>query len=408
MFDLLILALIGILIGIVTGLTPGLHVNTIAVIGLSLFPALNLSPIHFGVVMVSMAVTHTFLDFIPSIFLGAPEESTALSILPTHRLLLQGNAFEAVKLTAFGSLFGLIFALILLIPAVMFVPVIYHGLHGIIAYIILLFVIVLFLLERKTEKILWAVLVFFISGYFGILIFDLKIISPAQVLFPVFAGLFGLSNILWAIISTKQRSAQRAMKVPQNRFIKIKFDKKFASAGFLGAIGGAVVGIMPAMSPSQIGILMYSVFGADIRNFIVSISAINTSDAIYSLAAVYTIGNPRSGVAVMISEVIEIDFNTLLLFVGVIAFTAIFATLLHIKIGKLMLKFYDKIDYVTLCAASFTLIIILIFIFTGIFGVMIGLLALLIGMLPILSGISRTHVVGVLIFPTVLYFMGVV
>jgi len=39
----LVPVIIGCLIGVVTGLTPGLHVNTIAIIGLSLFPSLNIS-----------------------------------------------------------------------------------------------------------------------------------------------------------------------------------------------------------------------------------------------------------------------------------------------------------------------------------------------------------------------------
>lgn len=36
------------------------------------------------------------------------------------------------------------------------------------------------------------------------------------------------------------------------------------------------------MSPSQIGILMYSIFGQNLRGFLVSVSAINTSDATFT------------------------------------------------------------------------------------------------------------------------------
>jgi len=122
--DILALAILGCLLGIMTGLAPGVHVNTVAVVGLSVFPHLSISPIQFAVVMVAMTVTHSFLDFIPAIFLGAPEEATALSVLPAHRLLLQGKALDAVKLTALGSLLGLGFALLLMAPTLILIPMI--------------------------------------------------------------------------------------------------------------------------------------------------------------------------------------------------------------------------------------------------------------------------------------------
>ena len=87
MIYVLTLTLVGCLLGTITGLTPGLHVNTVCLIGLSLYPLLGLSVVDFGVIMISMAVTQTFIDFIPAIFIGVPEEGTALSVLPAHRLL---------------------------------------------------------------------------------------------------------------------------------------------------------------------------------------------------------------------------------------------------------------------------------------------------------------------------------
>ena len=78
---LLVALLLGCLIGTFTGLTPGIHVNLIGVILLSL-PLTKISPIYSLIFLVSMSITHTFLDFIPSIFLGAPDEDTSLSILP--------------------------------------------------------------------------------------------------------------------------------------------------------------------------------------------------------------------------------------------------------------------------------------------------------------------------------------
>ena len=60
-----------------------------------------------------MSITHTFLDSIPSIYLGVPDPDMALSILPAHRMLLEGNGFLALKYTLYGSLSGLMISVIL-------------------------------------------------------------------------------------------------------------------------------------------------------------------------------------------------------------------------------------------------------------------------------------------------------
>ncbi|HDH41561.1 MAG TPA: hypothetical protein ENG12_04065, partial [Candidatus Altiarchaeales archaeon] len=201
MLEFLALGILGCMLGIITGLTPGLHVNTVAILGLSIFPSLSISPLEFAVVMVGMSVTHTFLDFIPAIFLGVPEEETALSVLPTHQLLLQGRVIEAVRLTALGSLFGLGFALLLLLPVLILIPMIYSELRGFIVYVLIIAVIFLIIRERTKRGILWAISIFLISGYLGVLILNLGILSTTQVLFPVFVGLFGLSNIFFSLRS---------------------------------------------------------------------------------------------------------------------------------------------------------------------------------------------------------------
>ena len=400
MLEILFLALLGCLLGTITGLTPGLHVNTIAIIGFSLFPTISISPLEFAVVMVSMAITHTFLDFIPAIFLGVPEEATALSVLPTHQLLHQGKALEAIQLTAIGSLLGLGFSLLLVLPALLVIPIAYQFLRPYIVYILLIAVLLLMIREREKRRIFFSLIVFLVSGWLGFMMFQQKLLSTTQVLFPVFVGLFGLSNIIYSLKSETQQ-------IPQDEFVRVKIDKKIMSSGFLGSLGGILVGILPAMSPSQVGVLMYEIFGTNIRYFIISISAINTSDAIYSFIALYTINNPRSGVATIVGKILEMDFNALLFMIGTMAFTALFATFLHIKIGRLAMKFVGKINYRLLSIASLLLVLILVYVITGFFGILIAFLATVIGLLPILFGVSRTHCMGVLLLPTILYFLGV-
>src|SRR5881296_1776164 len=112
MIELIIFSLLGIGIGIVTGLIPGLHVNNIIPIILSSSFFVS-DPLSLSVLIISISVTQTFIQFIPSIFLGAPEEGTSLSVLPGHRLLFEGNGYEAIKLTVLGGMGSLLLTMLL-------------------------------------------------------------------------------------------------------------------------------------------------------------------------------------------------------------------------------------------------------------------------------------------------------
>jgi len=400
MLEYLGLVVVGCLLGVVTGLIPGLHVNTIALVGISLYSRLSLSGIDFSVVMISMAVTHTFLDFIPVIYVGVPNEDTALSVLPAHKMVLEGRALDAVYITAAGSIMGLVFALLLLAPALYLIPIVFNALRPVIAYVLVFAVSVLIVFSGGLRKMTWSIIVFTLAGVFGLVVLDLKILSSSQVLFPVFAGLFGLSNILYSISS-------KPTLVPQKEYSSLRLSKNMVGAGFVGTIGGILVGILPALSPSQVGLLLWRVFGSNLNGFLVSVSAINTSDAIYSLVALQTLGNARSGVATMIGEVLDFGFSELLVLVGAIAVSGFIATILHIHIGRRANRVFAKLDYFSLNLAVVAVILALVFYFTGFVGLFVAVTATCIGLIPILAGVSRTHLMGVLILPTILFYLGI-
>src|SRR3989338_11714332 len=105
---------LGVLCGIFSGLIPGIHVNLVSVLLVS-FSAVLLtytSPIVLAVFIISLAITHTFFDTIPTIYLGAPDEAQALNVLPGHRLLLKGLGHNAVIYTIIGSLGSLLLSLL--------------------------------------------------------------------------------------------------------------------------------------------------------------------------------------------------------------------------------------------------------------------------------------------------------
>ena len=105
----------GVMLGSLTGLIHGFHVNNVALI-LLLFPwiapiGIPLSAV--AAIIVSTGTVHTFLNYIPSALIGAPDGDTALSLLPGHRMLLAGNAARGVAWPARGSQLGLFLSLLL-------------------------------------------------------------------------------------------------------------------------------------------------------------------------------------------------------------------------------------------------------------------------------------------------------
>src|SRR3990167_3580184 len=168
LLEILIAILIGCFLGIITGLTPGIHINLVAVILLSLTPLLSqyVSILTLAVAIITMSITHTFLDALPSIFLGAPDSGLELSVLPGHKLLLEGRGYEAVFLTVVGSFFAVVVCL--LISPVM-IPLIRYGypiIEPYIAYILIFFSAVLIAKEVKSR--FWALVVYLLSGTLGI------------------------------------------------------------------------------------------------------------------------------------------------------------------------------------------------------------------------------------------------
>ncbi len=119
----------GVLLGTITGLVPGFHPNNVAFILLSFAPVIvaesqfliafvpsDLILVLVAATILAASVAHTFLSFIPAAFIGAPEGDTALALLPAHRLLLEGRAYEATVLSVIGSFGAVIFSFVFFIP----------------------------------------------------------------------------------------------------------------------------------------------------------------------------------------------------------------------------------------------------------------------------------------------------
>jgi len=271
MFLEIILALVfGMGAGIVTGLIPGIHVNLISLLVLSLSGVLLgwVSPIALGVFIISLALTHTFLDSLPSIYLGAPDAGQELNVLPGHRLLHKGEGHNAVVYTVIGSLGCLILAMLLFPLFIIGMEWIYPLVKGVIGYI--LAVIMIFMIGKDKGKRLKSLVLFMVAGCLGLIVFNIH--GLKQPLFPLLSGLFGFSILL---VSLMQKS-----KIPKQDLSKpLTISKKNIMKSVSAATGvGFIAAFLPGFGSSQAAIVATNIVG-DVgdEGFLSLVGGINTA-----------------------------------------------------------------------------------------------------------------------------------
>ncbi len=395
MLEELISVIIGSFLGIITGLTPGLHINLVASIILMLSNLLlkYTSDLNLIIIIISMSITHLFLDIIPSVFLGVPNENTAVIMLPAHKLLLEGKAQEAVFLALTGTLFSIILICIF-IPVLIFIfPKLNIILKNHIHIILVLLTLILILREKKRFL---ALAVFLFSGFLGFI--SLNLPNMQEPLLPLLSGLFGLSSL---ILSIRNNS-----KIPEqiNQDIKIEI-KKFKFV-FLGFISGIFSAFLPGLGSSQISVLTSAIIRKiESKDFLILNSSINSVNLIGSFVTLFTINKARSGIAVAVSELTSLNLSKLILIISIILITTFIATFLTILFSRVFSKLITKINYQKLCFSIILLITILVLIISKPIGLLILITSTAIGIYAQLKEINKNHLMGCLLLPVILYFL---
>ena len=396
--EFLFVILAGVFAGIITGLVPGIHINLVAVMMLSssAFLLNYFSPLSLALFIVAMSVTHTFLDSIPSIFLGAPDSGLELSVLPGHKLLLQGRGYEAVFLTVIGSFFAVIVCIVL---TPIMIPLIRYGyplIEPYIAYILIFFSIVL--IWREVKSRFWALIIYLLSGALGIAVLTMPHLK--EPLFPMLSGLFGTSILIVSLM--------KKTRIPKQRITYPKLDiKEILSYLGLGTFASLLVGTMPGLGSSQAAIISSSVKKNNKpENFLIMLGSINTIVMIVAFVSLYVIDKARNGSVVVISKILgEFNFGYLVLFLLACLLVAGIASFLALKISRVFSNFMDKVDYRKLCMSVISLIIIMVFLLTGPLGLLILIVSSLLGITTSLLGIGKNHLMGCLLFPVILFFL---
>ncbi len=399
--QILIAILLGCLAGIITGLVPGIHVNLVSVILISLSAyLLNFtSTTIIATFIISMGITHTFLDAIPSIFLGAPDADMALAVLPGHRLLLNGQGYEAVKLTVIGSLISLITVIAILPIMIPLAPIIYNFLQPYIGYILLLIVIYMILIEKKKNKIFWSFIVFLFSGILGMIVLTLPDIK--QPLFPMLSGLFGISVLIISLNQKVSLPIQRTTEI-----IKVPIISKI-KAIFAAVFSGSLTGLFPGLGPAQAAVISLQFFRKiGSYAFLILVGGINTVNFLFSLITFYTLQKARSGAIVALMEIIKsISFAELIILLTSALIAGAIATYLALGFSKIFSNLINKVNYNMLIIMVISLIGVLVFIFSSWIGLLVLITSTAIGIIAPSLGVKRTHSMGCLLLPVILFFI---
>lgn len=438
----LLFALIGTLVGSFSGLAPGIHVNTLAAWAVAAHVAFSSwvsgalgvseydSLVVLSAFLASAMIAHEFTQIIPSVFLGAPEPDTSLTVYPGHRLLHKGLGQQAIIASAAGTLVGALAALVLILPlrAIMGPPLNgYDAVEPAIPYILMLIVAMLVLLERRSNfhegwgARATALGVFTISGVFGHIVLNAGGLSipPEQVLFPIFTGLFGISTLLFSL-KGKESKIPKQLTVPFKLAIdSIRFEKKRTAKTFISSLSGALVSFFPGVSGAQATSIANIVTRGDAsepRSYIYHISAIKISSSIFSIMALFTILKGRSGVAVAISNLFpSVEMwsdmadppELMLLMLVSMALALVISFFLLLLIGGFLAKHFHKVRPKPLSIVVIVFLTVMVTLFTGPMGLVVMLIATGIGLLAPILGVSRVHLMGVLILPVIVYYLAI-
>ncbi|MBU1201469.1 MAG: tripartite tricarboxylate transporter permease [Nanoarchaeota archaeon] len=398
LLELIIAIVLGIAAGIITGLTPGIHINLVSLLVLSAAPFLSayFSLIALACFIISMSVTHSFLDPIPSIYLGAPDSDQALGVLPGHRYLLAGHGYTALKLTVIGS-FGALILSVLLFP--LFIQVVKYGYELISAYIgYILLAVVVFMILRDNKK-LWALLVFAMSGVLGLIVLNIPGFNDP--LFPMLSGLFGLSTLLISINGNESMPIQKVEE-------ELKLSKKLTIKALLsGQLSGFLTAVLPGVGAATAAVLSLQITrNLGDKGFMILTGSINTVNFILSMTALYVLDKARNGAIIVVQKLVEdIILAHIMIFLCVTMIAGGVAVFLALKIGKVFSNLITRVNYRKLVISIILLIIFLVFLLTSWLGLLVLIVSTAIGLIPAIVKTTRTQSMGCIMLPVMLYFL---
>jgi putative membrane protein len=422
----LAIAVLGALIASFLALIPALHVYNVITLAFLFAGGLQawLQPDQFAMLLLGMVTGYAVLSVIPSIYLAAPDETSAFIVLPGQKWLLERRGYEAAILTGAGSLCG-VAVLVLLSP---FLTEVARTLRIVLAphFGWILAAISLFLLMSEWPRAgdrgptNWArfraawsqlgagLLTFFLSGLLGLILLYrnfLPVSAAFANLLPAFIGLFAIPAVLTNLIMGTRVP-------PQHISASLDAPPSLLLRGTLaGALGGLFAAFFPVVTGSVGAFLAgHATAQRDERSFLVSQGV---SKLVYYAGGFLLFFLPglqlaRGGLAAMVSTIYTPGTPQMYyVAVAALAVSGAVSFLLLIPYARFAVRFLTRLDYRIVNIGTLIVIVALLLITTGLNGLLIAIPATAIGLIPSLFGSRRMNCLGVLLVPITLNMAGV-
>lgn len=422
MLVVLAAALLGALLSSPLSCLPGLHVYN--VIGLLVLLNYGLAdkgielPPHFYLpFMTGMIVGWSILNTIPSMLLGAPDESAIFTVLPGQKYLMCGRGYEGTLMTGVGSLGGVFLLVLVAAPLAPFViPVMQDVMRGHMHWI--LWVIITYILMSEWPKggnqgvAGWAkffdawkslsagLITFILSGLMGFILLYRSPISTEmafQNIMPAFVGLFAIPWCLLNLISGANIPKQTISKT-------LNVNGSVLMRGLAaGGLGGGFAAFFPVITGGIGGLLAgHATAQRDERVFILSqgVSKLMYYTGAFLLMFVPGAGVTRGGGAWMIRGLyIPHGYGDYFMILASIALAGAMAYVMMSPFSRLTIWLLGRCNYRIVSAGALCIIIGLVFAVTGWIGLMIMIVGTGIGLIPVLFASRRLNCLGILLLP---------
>ncbi len=398
LLELSLTIFLGTVMGVITGLTPGLHINLVAVFlaSISSFLVRFVEPQYLFLFIVCMGITHTFLDFIPSTFIGVPSEATALSVLPAHRMVLEGHAQRAIFLSMIGSLCSFILCFIFFPFLLLLFPIVDSFLAGRIGIALLFIILFVLYLESKRTPLRYVLIIFSAAGILGYAVLNSRMTEP---LFPLLSGLFGISVLLGSLRNKSTIPAQRSIS-----FISLLKDK-INRTHLLALAAGSITGFLPGIGSSQAAAVGSALLARlDQEEFLMMQGGINTVNFLVSLLTLFTIGKARNGALVAAQKIfVGFDFTFLITVMLSLLVVVLAATVLGVFITRKLAQYILWVDYILVLKIILLSVVFATVLLSGWIGLVVLILASVIGVLAQRLLVSKHLCMSCIIVPVIVW-----
>ena len=429
-FTVILAVLTGTVLACFLAILPGLHIyNVMGLAALLIYHVqglgLAVAPEVYLPFMISLVVGWSVLNTIPSVLLGAPDESAIFTVLPGQKYLMTGRGYEGTMIIGAGSLVGLFMLVFIIAPfAPKFLPVARTVLTPHMHWI--LWVIITFMLMTEWPKggnrgpagwrkfaDAWSTLsaglfTFFLAGLFGFLLLyraPINIEDAFQNIMPAFVGLFAVPWCLLNAISGAEVPKQYVRDT-----LNINGDL-LLRGGVAGGIGGGFAAFFPVVTGGVGGLLAgHATAQRDERVFLMSQGV---SKVVYYTGALMLFFVPgmfltRGGGAWILKGLYTPrTLGDYYLALGSIAIAGGISFLLMSPLTKATLWLMKKVDYRLISVFTLGIIVALVFSITGWVGLAVMTVGTGIGLIPVLFGSRRLNCLGILLLPIACNMSGV-